>query len=140
MENSYVFDEVAKSVKSSIATVNLKLDDMQKYLPQTQTKPFAAILSKHVTAQIFSAVTELEDIPSDLCTPLDNLLQFYSQIPAYGQTEIEDLRFILRSSLMEITAAFRNKEIKIEASIVRSLIRALFSNTDHRQASLAKII
>jgi len=46
MENSYVFDEVAKSVKSSVATVNLKLDDMQKYLPQTQTKPFAAILSK----------------------------------------------------------------------------------------------
>ena len=97
MKNSYVFDEVAKSVKSSVTTINLKLADMQKYLPETQTKPFAAILSKHLSSQIFCAVTALEDIPSDLCTPLDNLLALHAQMPSYRETEIEDLRFMLRS-------------------------------------------
>ena len=40
---------------------------------------------------------------------------------------------------MEITTSHNNGEMDLEVSVVRSLIRALFSNTDHRQAALLKI-
>lgn len=46
---------------------------------------------------------------------------------------------MIRSSLLEITSNFKNGELQIQAAQVRQMIRALFSNTDHRQEALAKI-
>ena len=52
---------------------------------------------------------------------------------------ILDVRFMIRSSLLEITSNFKSGELQIQAAQVRQMIRALFSNTDHRQEALAKI-
>ena len=97
----------------------------------------------------------MEDIPSDLCTPLDNLLTLCETLPSHADCHIiegkrlevlftqdklfSDLRFMLRSSLLEIVAAYKNTELQLPAGQIRSLIRALFSNTEHRQSSLAQI-
>lgn len=97
----------------------------------------------------------MEDIPSDLCTPLDNLLTLCETLPSHADCHIiegkrlevlfiqgklfSDLRFLLRSSLLEIVAAYKNSELQLPAGQIRSLIRALFSNTEHRQSSLAQI-
>ena len=97
----------------------------------------------------------MEDIPSDLCTPVDNLLTLCETLPSHAdchiidgkfstvlfllQKSFSDLRFMLRSSLLEIVAAYKNSELQLPAGQIRSLIRALFSNTEHRQSSLAQI-
>ena len=57
----------------------------------------------------------------------------------YPKRFILDVRFMIRSSLLEITSNFKSGELQIQAAQVRQMIRALFSNTDHRQKALAKI-
>ena len=47
-ENLYTFDTVANSIQLSISTVTVTLGQMQKYLPATQTAPFATILTKEL--------------------------------------------------------------------------------------------
>ena len=112
---------------------------------------------------LFENLVNLEDIPADLCTPIDNLIKICVELPAYDQTKLEgksnynqlvlliavilfflndfilDVRFMIRSSLLEITSNFKSGELQIQAAQVRQMIRALFSNTDHRQEALAKI-
>jgi len=139
MENQFVYDEVAKAFQKCVLTVNTNLHQMKKYLPDPQVAPFATILTNVVADLLFDNLVNLEDIPADLCTPIDNLIKICVELPAYDQTKLEDVRFMIRSSLLEITSNFKNGELQIEASQVRQMIRALFSNTDHRQQALAKI-
>lgn len=140
MENQYIYDEVSKTLEQSIAIVNIASDDMSKILPEPVAKPLIAQLINHIGLTLQSRIVDMEDIPSDLCTPLDNLLTLCETLPSHADCHIiEDLRFMLRSSLLEIVAAYKNTELQLPAGQIRSLIRALFSNTEHRQSSLAQI-
>lgn len=139
MENQFVFDEVSKAFQKCVLTVKTNLHQMKKYLPDPQVAPFATILTNVIADLLFENLVNLEDIPADLCTPIDNLIKICVELPAYDQTKLEDVRFMIRSSLLEITSNFKSGELQIQAAQVRQMIRALFSNTDHRQEALAKI-
>ena len=38
---------------------------------------------------LFENLVNLEDIPADLCTPIDNLIKICVELPAYDQTKLE---------------------------------------------------
>jgi len=143
MEDQYIYDEVANTLEQSIAIVNIASDDMNTILPGSVAGPLIAQLVNHIGATLETRLVEMEDIPSDLCTPLDSLLALCATLPGKqgesSTTVVDDLRFVLRSSMLEIVAAFNQSEMKLTAAQCRALIRALFANTQHRQNSLAQI-
>ena len=132
---------MANTLEQSIAIVNIASDDMNAILPGPVASPLIAQLVNHIGATLEARLVEMEDIPSDLCTPLDSLLALCSTLPISDQSTsvFDDLRFVLRSSMLEIVAAFNQHELKLTAVQCRALIRALFANTQHRQNSLAQI-
>ena len=130
---------MANTLEQSIAIVNIASDDMKTILPSSVATPLIAELIDHIGMTLETRLIEMEDIPSDLCTPLDSLLALCATLPTTPAV-CDDLRFVLRSSMLEIVGAFNQGElVKLTAVQCRALIRALFANTQHRQNSLAQI-
>lgn len=44
---------------------------------------------------LFENLVNLEDIPADLCTPIDNLIKICVELPAYDQTKLEGILLFL---------------------------------------------
>ena len=148
-----MYDKVSKALSRAVFIVNNASNVMSSILPAPVSEPLIAQLVSHIGQTLETKIIEMEDIPSDLCTPLDKLLTLCDSLPSSTENSVIegfyticfrflsvlDLRFILRSSMLEIVAAFKTSELSLEAGQVRSLIRALFSNTEHRQKALAQI-
>ena len=148
-----MYDKVSKALSRAVFIVNNAANVMSTILPAPVSEPLTAQLVSHIGQTLQSKIIEMEDIPSDLCTPLDKLLTLCDSLPSSSDNSVIegifficlrlstvlDLRFILRSSMLEIVAAFKTSELSLEAGQVRSLVRALFSNTEHRQKALAQI-
>ena len=148
-----MYDKVSKALSRAVFIVNNASNVMSTILPAPVSEPLIAQLVSHIGQTLETKIIEMEDIPSDLCTPLDKLLTLCDSLPSSTENSVIegfyaiffrffsvlDLRFILRSSMLEIVAAFKTSELSLEAGQVRSLIRALFSNTEHRQKALAQI-
>jgi hypothetical protein len=60
-------------------------------------------------------------------------------LTGYEDTVADDVRFLLRSSLLEIVGMWKTGETQLKIEDIRNMIRALFSNTDHRSNALAQL-
>merc|ERR1712130_285256 len=133
------FEQLISTVSDVISHYARIKSKISKFFAPVCRAKFMTSFGKSTVDLICERVVALDDIAVDACTPLDMVLNKCSELEGYESTIAEDLRFMLRSSLSEITGMWKSGETGLTKEQVRSLIRALFSNTEHRSKALALI-
>ena len=151
--------KVQNSLEQSLLHISQVSSVFHEVLPlHVHVKSTAALIDSLVTCFI-EKVTCLEDISEEDSTVLysfiQNILQkIMSIFQAKKSTQpiepssvcnhfikLQDLGFVLSATLVEIVDGWQNGHLSknFTALELRSLIKAIFQNTDHRAKSLAKI-
>ena len=139
IESQDNFEQLMSTVSDVISHFSRIKSNISKFFAPVCRATFMSSFGKSTVDLICERVVALDDIAVDACTPLDMVLNKCSELEGYESTVAEDLRFMLRSSLSEITGMWKTGETGLSKEQVRSLIRALFSNTEHRSNALAQI-
>lgn len=139
IENQDDFETLMCSSSDLLTLFDSIRSDLSPTLSEASLHNFLARISRKIVEKLCDSILCLTDIAVDACTPLDQIISKFQILEGYGQTPADDIRFMLRSSLTEIVGMWKTGETRLTQSQVRSLIRALFSNTDHRSTALAEI-
>ena len=152
--------KVQKSLEQSLLHISQVSSVFHEVLPlHVHVKSTGALIDSLVTSFIEKVVC-LEDISEEDSTVLysfiQNILQKITSIfQAKKSTQsiepssvcnhfvkLQDLGFILSATLVAIVDGWQNGHLakNFTALELRSLIKAIFQNTDHRAKSLAKIV
>lgn len=139
IEDQDAFEELMISASDIVAHFTKTKLQLAPYLPAVALDTILSKINNYTINIICSHILSLDDISVDSCTPIDMILNKLGDMNGYNQTVAEDIRYLLRSSLSEIVGMWKTGETKLNAGQIRSMIRALFSNTEHRSNALSVI-
>ena len=126
-------------ISDIISLFNNTKTKLTSHLPPVPLHTMLSEIAVYIINIVCEHILTLNDISVDSCTPIDTIISKFGVMNGYDQTVAEDIRFLLRSSLSEIIGMWKTGETKLTSTQVRSMIRALFSNTDHRSNALSLI-
>ena len=84
----YMYDKVSKALSRAVFIVNNASNVMSTILPAPVSEPLIAQLVSHIGQTLETKIIEMEDIPSDLCTPLDKLLTLCDSLPSSTENSV----------------------------------------------------
>ncbi|VEN60089.1 unnamed protein product [Callosobruchus maculatus] len=128
----------------------------QKVLPYSIYNQTLGKILDTLCCQIINSIVQLEDISSDAATQMGDLLNVIinrgsnlftnpKEVNLYVKSwyKLNELNFVLGASLMDINDHWSDGKgplaLHFKCGELKTLIRALFQNTDRRAALLSKI-
>ena len=137
LDNRQDREELLNAFNDIAERYNVAKQQMKPYFADEKVNDILRQISEATMELIAAHILSLETIPAESCESIVAMLEKCQEIDA--SHSIHTIQFLLTSSLPEIIKRWKTKELKLDATQVRYIIRARFPPSDHRTTAVNMI-